>query len=191
MVVFGLVPVLIASNVWLFYINQQIKTRLIRQKQAVEMPVGVVMAPLAGVDLNGKHVLIHHGVGGHSTLLLVLSPKCNVCNVNWPRWRLLLDSIHSQMIRPVFVDLSGIVDKRYASEHGIPEASLVTQIEPKSIQNYNFGVTPQTIFIGPNGRGVKVWTGSLRDSDLIEISKSLKIRIVNNTSISSLQGGKL
>lgn len=95
-----------------------------------------------------------YGADPRSTLILVFSSMCPVCEENWPAWRQILARVDTGRVRIAAVDLLSGAPDAYLSRHGIKPDWVIRNVEAASLTSYKFSLTPQTLgrrFAGPSG----------------------------------------
>ncbi len=78
---------LLANVVLLHKLHTQ-EENLKTWQRAAELPAGVALPALRGVDMAGRPLALPDTEG--RALLLVFSTPCGYCEANWPNWRRLI-----------------------------------------------------------------------------------------------------
>jgi hypothetical protein len=124
---------------------------------------GTEARPITGKDLRGDSVAVAHGQDGKKTLMLVFSPDCHACDLNWPKWNLAIRSADAAGARVVGVNLAPVLTEEYIERHGLGGRVVIAQADASSKLAYQLRFTPQTIVIGSDAKVLWVWTGALPD----------------------------
>jgi hypothetical protein len=168
---------MVALNFYLVNQNRQLAAALLSEqgvrRSVTEVAAGRVLPPLTGRNLEGKPVSFAYGVDNRSTLILVFSSMCPVCEENWPAWSRILARVDTGRVRIAAVDLLSGAPDSYLSRHGIKVDWVIRNVEAASLTSYKFSLTPQTLVVDSRGRVEHVWTGPLSVADLITIETSL------------------
>jgi hypothetical protein len=130
------------------------------------------MAELSGVDADGNFEFVGFGVQKQPTLILVFSPTCEVCRVNWPNWDAILHKASSGA-RVVAINLGGHLPNAYLTNHHLNAMDVIAQPFSEGVLEDHFRLTPQTIVVGANGRVKKAWLGALTPRDIRAIEELL------------------
>lgn len=165
---------LIGTNLTLVRKNRSLSGLNRAYEESLQLHVGVKVPTLSGTDPSGNHVGVSYRDGQPKALLLVYSPSCGACTVNWPFWQQILRHYGASNARVVAVSMeeSGASTK-YLSEVGIRDVEVVLMPDPDSVIAYQFRLTPQTILIGPASKVEGVWSGLLNQKEVSDIEQHL------------------
>lgn len=169
--------VLAVTNLLLVRENRGLRALLSERQRSLEPQVGAVVASLSGHDLDGNGFTVDYGQDSRKTLVFVFSTKCRVCDRNWPYWQGIIRSVEKGSFRLVFVNLLSPLSADYIAKYNLARFSVIADLDPKHIVEYNLRLTPQTILINPNGVIEKVWTGVLRGERLEEVAQALHMNL--------------
>lgn len=156
--------VLVVNTVRLVSANRSLTDQLDNVYRTATLPPGVPIPPLVGRGPTGE-IIIDTASEPRPVLVLVFSPTCPACDVNWPTWDSLV-AVQQRYDAPVVsVDISGRVRSDYLDVHGISEYPLITSAAPETSMAFRFRFTPQTLIL-QNGKVVAGWTGVLSATEL-------------------------
>jgi hypothetical protein len=131
--------------------------RSIKQINAQSGPmVGSKISLLSGRDISHRTETIDVSHRKMGTVLLVLSPVCPYCRVNFHNWRDLLRGVSQN--RVIWVDLTGTADSRYMATVGIPSKANLILLNEDDAQHNRLVATPTTVLLDPHG--LVVWSSS-------------------------------
>jgi hypothetical protein len=142
---------------------QQTIHRLAAQGPAV----GTTISLLRGQSLTGQAVNLDLSHREKDTLLLVLSPVCPYCRVNFHNWRSLLARIHGDQV--IWVDLTGTADANYLASVGIPGDATVVRLDSDNGTSYGLTGTPTTVLLDPHGVVRWASSGVLKDEQVNQL----------------------
>lgn len=178
-----LILALSVFNVLLIKQNLGLRKQLLQRGAGTSinsLKAGDVVAPIAGMDLQGRQYELRFEKGGKRQLLLFFSPSCPYCLQQGPLWCDILNKIDSNRFNVV-----GIVgDKedpqavtRHAKELGYFDTKLVLPIiaiNDQALRRYKLTATPATLLIDDNGRVEHAWVGKWDDSKQREVAEALR-----------------
>jgi peroxiredoxin len=170
----GLAILLSVTNVLLILQNRDQRETLQAFRNQLELQPGNFMPPVSGKDAHGNPLVVGYGQDKKKTVMLVFSPKCRICDENWPNWQRTLRAADKEGARVVAVNLASTLARDYLDQHGLAGRDVIAQADPNSILAYNLRYTPQTIVIGPDAKVQWVWTGSLSSEHELELSNILR-----------------
>jgi len=129
--------------------------------------VGSEIAALHGHAMDKRHVTLDlaHRTGG--SLLLVLSPVCPYCRVNFHNWRDLLQTVPSDHV--VWVDLSGTADDRYLASVGLAASATVISLDQDESIPSSLVATPTTVLLDSHGVVRWSWSGVMNNDQVDEL----------------------
>jgi hypothetical protein len=160
-------------NILLIRQTRQLQTRVQGLRTELLLQPGGTAPPITGKDLLGDPLVIGYGQDRKKTVMLVFSPQCHACDLNWPKWSRALLFADRVGARVVGVNLSDNLPEDYLNQHGLRDRLVVAQADPTSILAYKFQFTPQTIVIDADARVQWVWTGVLEDKAEREFNRVL------------------
>ena len=160
-------------NVLLIRQSRSLQARVQALREELLLQPGATVPQIAGKDLRGDPLVIGYGQDRKKTVMLVFSPECHACNLNWPRWSRAILSANRVGARVVGVNLSDNLPEDYLNQHGLRDRLVVAQADPTGILAYKFQFTPQTIIIDADARVQWVWTGVLEDKAEREFDRIL------------------
>jgi len=160
LIIGALVVGLVTVN-WIFLArNQHLQRALVERQKSLYPKVGTVVPSFDGVALDGTPLHVDSRGDSRPTLLLIFSSTCPICEVNWPYWEHLAQSIDRNRYRVVYVNLSESLPASYLQKHYFaPEAVVFAKLDPKAVVAYSFSVTPVVAVIGPDGVIQRLWIG--------------------------------
>jgi len=174
---FILGAVLLFVNVLLVQQNKKLKILANRPDLALEVKPGTALPPLEGFDKNGNRHSIDYGQDLRKTVLLVLSPRCRACEESRPNVEAIINGLDRRSFRLAEVLLHSEGFEEYASQRGLNQIPIITEVDPKLRVAYDLALTPQIILIDASGKVEKVWTGVLREEDRQGIEMALNVRL--------------
>lgn len=154
-------------------LKKELKILDARARRGYEVEAGLAVPTLTGRDAYGNPLAFPYNEDQRSTLIMVFSPHCGVCDENWPIWEALLDRLPQDKVRAVAVDLSSQADWAYLMQHGIADLPVIAQPDPSSIIGYRMRLVPQTFLVGSDGTVQKVWTGLLGSTEVAELEQRI------------------
>lgn len=156
--------VLVVNTVRLVSANRSLTDQIDNVYRTVTLPPGIPVPPLVGSGPTGE-IIIDTTSEPRPVLVLVFSPACPACDINWPSWDSLIAVQKRNDAAVVPVDITGRSGSDYLQVHGIAEYPLVTNVTPETSMTFRFRFTPQTLILR-NGRVVAGWTGVLGATEL-------------------------
>ncbi len=105
------------------------------------------------------------------TLLLVLSPACPYCRVNFQNWRDLLQLVSSDQV--VWADITDTADSSYMVAAGIPANATMIRLDPDEAEQANLDATPTTVVLDPHGVVKWSWSGVMSKEKVSELRRLL------------------
>lgn len=135
-------------------------------------PIGTTISTLRGRTLSHQNVTFDFSHRKRETLLLVLSPVCPYCRVNFHNWRDILQTVPADQV--VWVDLTGTADARYIATVGIPANANFISLEQGGANSNCLASTPTTVLL--DSYGVVRWSlsGIMNDEQVGELRNLLK-----------------
>ena len=152
---------LVLSNVVILRANRQLNEVVENLRSLVVLQKGARVPELRAKSLDGKEVVLRYGADVRRTLFLVYTPGCPGCEQNWPSWSSVIDAMKGSRVRVVAVDMPGLSRPDYISAHGLDRVLIVSKIDPATAIAYRFGLTPQTLLVGADGKVEESWIGLL------------------------------
>jgi hypothetical protein len=147
-----------------------------RIDNAVAPKIGATISQITGLDTFGHPLHIALGDNKRKTLLLVFSPNCRVCGLNWPAWQRVANSVDKDSFRIVYVNGNARLTNEYLQHYQVPlTSSVIAEVDPGVLLRYNIVVTPETLLLDPSGKIEKAWIGMLEGEQLNEVDQSLRI----------------
>ena len=157
----GFAVLVSAANLLLIRQSRNLQVRLQSVRKELEIQPGSTVPALSGKDPRGNPLVVGYGQDRKQTVLLVFSPECGVCDVNWPNWDRAIRTADANGDRVVGVNLAPAVSQKYLDQHGLRDRSVIAQADASTVLGYNLRFTPQTIVVGADGEVQWVWTGVL------------------------------
>ena len=152
--------VLLCLNVALLVQNRALKAK--HQPVPALLPrLGTKISKLDGVGPDGARVSVIFPADSAKTVLLVFSPGCHTCDLNWPAWRGIVDSLDRRSCRVVYANIGPPLSSEYLTEHGISGATVFAKLDPRLIVSLNLSLTPMTVLLGRDGAVERAWAGLL------------------------------
>lgn len=164
------------ANMYLLKENGELKALAKARIQSNQLLPGMSVPALAGFDVEGKRISIDYGHDNRPTLLLVFSPTCGACDLNWPTWKHILAATDQRSFRIALVDSSSFLAPAYVRSHGLTGLRVFGQVDPDVWLAYKLGLTPQTILIDPYGRVERLWIGVIQGVRLTDLENALDLR---------------
>jgi hypothetical protein len=175
------VAVLAASCGYLGWRNHilQEQTRTLTEQMKRMSPskgpsVGATVSLLRGQTISGEGVTFDLAHRKDSTLLLVLSPVCGYCRVNFHNWRSLLPKVRPEQV--VWADVTGTADADYLASVGIQADASVIRMDRETLTQYHLTSTPITVLLGPNGTVRWAWSGAMKEEQVNDLQALLESR---------------
>ena len=138
--------------------------------------IGATVAQMTGIDTSGTPLHITFGDDGRKTLLLVFTPECRLCRLNWPSWQMVANSINKKFYRMVYVNGHPGSTSEYLRQYQIPSwSTVIAEADPGVLIRCNITLTPETILLDTNGKIEKAWLGLLEGEQLSDVERSLGI----------------
>lgn len=168
--------------------NDQLQTRLAAEREAElrssALEAGTVLPELLGVTAEGDPITITYESDPRSTLLLVFSTDCPLCDVNWPYWEAIARQIDTTRFRLVYVNLTGPDVEKYAHTHFIQDdAPVLERVDPQSIIDYQLYLTPTVMLVRTGGSIERTWFGVVRETYRKEMEQALNVPLGDVVSI--------
>ncbi len=157
------------GNIFLLKTNKALKTEIMQSR---EVATGQYVDLLSGLDEHGNAISIKPS-SYKKTVVLVFSPTCPYCQVNWPKWSALVDGKHDSRVQFVLVDLTSSSTNQFIVSKGLGKATLIKKLDSEQIKSLNLSETPQTIVIGPDSKVAKVFSGVLSEGSVILLNNML------------------
>jgi len=157
----GFAVLLSAANLLLIRQSRNLQARLQSVRKELEIQPGNTVPALSGKDPQGNPLVIGYGQDKKQTVLMVFSPECGVCEVNWPNWDRAIRTADANGDRVVGVNLAPALSQKYLDQHGLRDHSVIAEADASAVFGYNLRFTPQTIVVGADGKVQWVWTGVL------------------------------
>lgn len=164
----AVVLALLFSDAFLIRQNRVLKADLRAKRATLLPPVGEVMPPLAGYSLSGMPESISYG-DGRPTVLFVFTSGCVFCSQAWSQWQDLTSMSDPSKVHFVFVNVGGGVDTNFLRAHGVSEADLINQVNPRDLVAYNIATAPETIVVDGRGQMINAWAGPLSPAALDQL----------------------
>jgi hypothetical protein len=151
-----------------------VRERLAAVRKADQTPVGVVLPPVEGHGLAGRPVSQRDlQAGREKVLLLVLSPSCEFCDRNWPRWQEIIHSLPSS-VKTIVLDPWDEISPGYLQKVNFPVADTITRLSARTILRYRLRDVPQTILLDQQNRAISSITGELDGREINEIIAAVR-----------------
>lgn len=169
---------LIWSNWMLLDRTRSLNDALGRRTASVGPQVGEVLPPLAGVDLAGHPIRVDYESEERATLLFTFSPKCGLCDSNWPYWESIARQVDDTRYRVLYVNTSSELDPEYLETHFFhPESTVLAGVDPQTLSDYGLLATPILTVIDPKGVVKKTWLGVTEFEDLDGMEALLSVTL--------------
>jgi len=136
-------------------------------------PIGLIIAPLAGVDANGTSVTIDQAKSSGPTVLYILAPNCPYCAQNRNN---IISLAHSNADTYRFIGVTVSRDGPPKLQHQYP-FPIIGGVEVEQLARYGFAGTPQTLVIDSAGSVEKNWIGAYRGATLREVEAWFGVRL--------------
>jgi hypothetical protein len=159
--------------------NRNFRRVLDTQVQSLEPHVGANVPALEGMDLGGNRIVAAYD-DSRKTALFVFSTECSICTKNWPTWEALAKGLDRRSIRVIYANLSTKLTSDYVNQHGLEDALVFAELDPKVTVAYNLGLTPQVLLISPAGKIERLWPGMLKESGLSDMKRALNVNDSNS-----------
>lgn len=167
----GILVLSLAANALLVRQNRQLQTKL---ASAEETPLGRTLIPITGVTLGGQELSMDLGKLGARSVLLVYSPACHFCKINWTNWAALLPRMTASGWTPIFADISGTTDATFVKQHGLEHFTVFRDLSSATKLAFVLRGTPTTVLFDRQGRAEKVWVGLLSHQDILDFGRLLQ-----------------
>jgi hypothetical protein len=165
----------LSSNLVLAKQNRDLKHQLVRKGQQY-LGVGDTVPALRGLGLDGRITTVSYGQDDRPTLLFVFSPACGWCKIHLPNWQAMVAQ-SSGRYRIVALSILPEKTAEFVAEHGLSEAIVLVEPEPRDILAYKFHLTPQTILVDSTGTVRKNWLGAFGSGERQDIEHTLGVRL--------------
>jgi len=136
-------------------------------------PVGLIVAPLTGVDGNGTSVTIDQAKSSRPTVLYILAPNCPYCAQNRNNILSLAQS-NADTYRFIGVTVSRDGPPELQDQYPFP---IIGGVEVEQLARYGFAGTPQTLVIDSAGYIERNWIGAYRGATLREVEDWFGVRL--------------
>lgn len=163
---------ILGLNVALVLQNKTLKEEM-AAPPALLPKIGTRIGQLEGAALDGSKVQVSFTGQRQEPLFFVFSTRCGVCALNWPQWRSVARLAQGRPLRLVYANIESPLDREYAGQYGIQDATVFAQLDPRYEAALNLRLTPETILIGKSGTIEYVWPGLLNQQSLQEILSHL------------------
>lgn len=165
--------ILLSTNVLLLKEVSYLKKAL-GQCSFLTRPVpGEHVGRITGTDSDQKPLTLRFE-NGEPTLLLLFSPKCSVCALNWPNWSKVISRARKNQIRIVLLNISkDQVSKDYLYKNGVADLPFFAEVDPRDLVRNYFLYTPETILLSDGGDIRRAWIGRLHGEDIDEIVRMI------------------
>ncbi|RMH17378.1 MAG: hypothetical protein D6696_15915 [Acidobacteria bacterium] len=163
--------------------NRSLRTKLAdaidEAKKTYILEPGMTVAPLRGRDIYSTKVEYPYGKDAGTTLVLVFSPTCGVCDDNWPKWRRLIENAPNRGVRIIAIDLSSSADPSYLEKQGlVPGIPVIGELDPALIVSYRLRLVPETLLVDESGTVQRVWLGELDEAAVAEIERVMSLAAI-------------
>ena len=153
--------------------NQQVQRRNDTQQHQSPL-VGAAIHALHGRNFSNEEVLLDLSHRKSRTLLLITSPVCPFCRVNFHNWREVLRGVPKDEV--VWVDVTGKADTQYRTLFGIPSEATFVRLLPDDVNLENLSVTPTTLLLDANGVVRWEWSGMMGEEQVVQLRNLLQVR---------------
>lgn len=153
--------------------NANLRATVARLQGGIQMSQGATVGSIMGEDLSKRPRIVTFRNG--STLLLIFSPFCHFCDLNWPTWRALIASAREDRVSVIGVDLSGMATNGYLIQRGVPGLDVLTGLSFQEMSAYKFLATPQTVLVGKGGAVKLIFTGPIDNRELRVMTAALRL----------------
>jgi hypothetical protein len=127
-----------------------------------------------GLTTEGKPLSFDFEHQEKGTLLLVMSPSCPYCRINFHNWRSLLNSPTHATV--VWVDVSDSATEEYRKVFGLNERDEIVRISTDNNKTFPFWSTPTTALIAPDGHLQWSHEGVLNSADVAWLKNRLQAK---------------
>jgi hypothetical protein len=142
----------------------------INRTQPKELHIGSTISNLYGHTITNQTLKLNLTHQRGDTLVLVLSPSCPYCRINFHNWRTIIGIVPPND-RVVWADLTGTADPKYLKTYGIVEKATIILLDSQANPIKTLP-TPTTILLDSNG--IVKWTHSgVLDVDQVKQIKLL------------------
>lgn len=155
-----------SANMFLLHQNKVLRSQ--SSKTSLRVPEGTVVSTLAGLDFDNKPVNFSTA-DRRATVVLVYSPTCHYCEMNWANWRNLIANVNSSRVRFIAADVTSNAHADFLGEKGVKGIDSIHRVDPGELVSMELDLTPQTILIGADSRVKHVWSGVLSPKDLSDL----------------------
>lgn len=166
---------LLSSNLLLVKRNQALDRQLMRKGQQY-LGAGDRVPTLRGLGLDEKIKNLSYGAEEKPTLLLVFSPSCGWCKINLPNWQAILGQAAGRY-RIVALSISREGTAEYVSKHGLSQATVIVEPEPRDLLAFRFHLTPQTVLVDSSGMVRRNWLGAFASEERRDVESTLGVRL--------------
>jgi thiol-disulfide isomerase/thioredoxin len=167
-----LCAVMTGANIYLLHLNKTLRTSPVATSRSVALPAGKEVKLISGIDVDGSPMNVDPSKG-KATVLMVYSPTCPYCELNWPNWSSLAKTDQDRNINFVAVDITGKAAPDFLAKKGIAQIRSMHRMDPQEIVDLNLILTPETILIGSDSKVIKAWYGVLSKENSAELNKML------------------
>jgi hypothetical protein len=166
---------LLSSNLLLVKKNRALDRQLMRKGQQY-LGVGDHVPTLRGLGLDGEIKTVSYGQDDRATLVFVFSPSCGWCKINLPNWQAILGQAAGRY-RIVALSTSRKGTAEYVSKHGLSQATVIVEPEPRDLLAFRFHLTPQTILVDSSGAVRRNWLGAFASEERRDVESTLGVRL--------------
>jgi hypothetical protein len=133
--------------------------------------IGNHLPQLHGRTISQDDIVLNLAAQKHGTLILVLSPVCPYCRVNFHNWREVVKVARHDQV--VWVDITNTADSTYLSSVGILPSENLILLEDKECRRLGLVVTPTTILVDSHGIIKWLWSGLMNDKQVNQLRSLL------------------
>jgi hypothetical protein len=127
---------------------------------------------IKGISLAGNPIEYNFSNRDDNALLLIFSPVCPFCKLNFQNWRSILSSTPTRKV--TWIDITNTATKDYFDKNGISPDVQVIRVTPEEAERLGLAATPTTILLSPHG-GVKAnIRGQLTKTDVLMCQSFLR-----------------
>jgi hypothetical protein len=166
--------VLLVLNVLLLRQNSRVRALAATRYSFSVAKGSVFLPPIRGVGIQGEKLAVTFGRDPRKTLLLVFSPGCDFCELNWPHWRRIAVGAEEDAVRLVYICLSSTLTADYAKSHGIQGGIVLARLDFTTDRELGLHLTPQTILLTSEGEVEHAWSGLLSEEEVADIQADLR-----------------
>lgn len=192
-----LAGVLALSLVLLFTVNwlllretSRLRTAARSSFTSLSPSAGMRVPELRGLLPSGEATVVSYGQETRSTVLMVFSTTCSLCDANWPFWESIARQIDPTQFRLIYVNTAESLSRRYlADRYFHPDATILARVDPQTAADYSLIMTPIVMLIGADRMVKRVWLGVTKEASRGEMEATLDVKLNGVSTASVATGG--